>query len=81
MNAAAERISWTQILQGLILVAVLWVGRSVHELQVQMATVQVHLADLAEVKKDVAAMKNDLAYTRQQSAINSRRLDTLEKGR
>lgn len=71
-------VNWGAVMQGTILAAVLWVGKSVHDLQVQQAAFNVQLAEVTDLKGQVRELQQIANANRQQIALNTRRLDDLE---
>lgn len=74
-------INFSSVMQGLILAAVLWVGKSVHDLQIQQAAVAVKLAEIPLLKQDVRELQAGGAANRQEIAIQERRITDLEQKR
>jgi hypothetical protein len=69
------------MIQALILFALVWVGTSVNTLTAQMAVVQSQMADVPDIKRRLAQTELDLARMNAQISSNTARLGNLESQR
>lgn len=79
MTAPKFEINVGAILQGLILVALLWVGTSINTLNQQMSAVQVHVVDFADTKRRLAAVEIEQARAASVQSGNTSRIIRLEQ--
>lgn len=72
---------WFQsFLLSVLIALAIWIGRTVQESQIQIATLQAQVAELSRDTAGVGDLRTQVAAMQMQLNDNSRRLDHIEDG-